>query len=42
MLWDIRMAFRDLDKATMKTIIKMVTTPKLEHAEVVWSLHKKT
>ena len=37
----IRMAVYFLDKDMMRKIICAIITPKLEHAEVIWSPHKK-
>ena len=41
MLRNIRMAFNFLDKDMMRKIITTMVRPKLEYAEVIWSLHKK-
>ena len=41
MLKNIWMAFHFLDKDMMRKIITTMTRPKLEYAEIIWSLHKK-
>ena len=41
MLRNIQMAFHFLDKGMMRKIITSIIRPKLEHAEVIWPLHKK-
>ena len=41
MLRNIRMAFHFLDKDMMRKIITTMIRPKLEYAEVIWSLYKK-
>ena len=41
MLMNIQMAFTFLDKDMIRKIITTIIRPKLEYAEVIWSLHKK-
>ena len=41
MLRNIRMGFHFLDKDMMKTFLTTIIRPKLEYAEVIWSLDKK-
>ena len=41
MLRNIRMAFNFLDKDMMKKTINTMIRPRLEYAELIWSLHKK-
>ena len=42
MLSNIRMGFHFLDKDMMRKIITTMIRPKLEYAQVIWSLHKKS
>ena len=41
MLRNIRMTFHFLDKDMMRKILTTMIRPKLEYAEVIWSLHNK-